>query len=162
MHVRAHRHYALPLCILVVVLAALTGCQAVQYSEQVKSTIESYAIKELLSTRSLGSTFAEFDFFGFAEGSQSDYYVYGWCLVAEVDRELRVVSAESLPVRFAIERRFFGYKVVDHQIPTSGEQFAQDVKAIFPAEYWQRVFEYPKASSGLEKKVLDKARVYYR
>jgi hypothetical protein len=162
MHVRTLRRTALRLSILVVVLAVLTGCRAVQYSQQLKNTIEGYASKELLAPRSLGTTFAGFDFFGLSEGSPSVYYVYGWCLVAEVDRELRVVSANSLPVRFAIERRFFGYRVVTHEIPRSSEQFAEDVKAIFPVEYWQRVFDYPKSPSGLEKKVLDKARAYYR
>ncbi|MBS3938646.1 MAG: hypothetical protein KGZ50_08765 [Peptococcaceae bacterium] len=162
MHLRESRRFAVLLSTLLVVLFALTGCQEAQFSEQMKDSIESYASSQMLPARDLGTTFAELDFFGLTKVSQSIYYVYGWCLMAEVDRELKVVSAASLPVKFTIQRQSFGYKVVDHEIPGSGTQYAADVKTLFPAKYQQRLFDYPKQQTNLEQRVLDKARAHYR
>ncbi|KAF0193389.1 MAG: hypothetical protein FD169_2533 [Bacillota bacterium] len=162
MHLREFRRLAVLLSTLLVVFFALTGCQEVPFSEQMKDSIESYASSQMLPTRGLGATFAELDFFGLTKASRSVYYVYGWCMVAEVDRELKVVSAESLPMKFTIRRQFFGYKVVDHETPRSGAQYAVDIKTIIPAEHQQRLFDYPKQQTDLEQRVLDKARAHYR
>jgi len=149
-------------CLLVALAITLLGCQRDAFPLQMQSRIEEYASRELLGTRVVGSVFAAVDIFGSRDVDQGKSYVFAWCLVAEVQPDLSIATAASMPIKFTVERGPLGDRVVGHRVPLSGSLYWESIKDIFPVAYHRAIRNFPHQTSDREQRLLAKAREHFK
>lgn len=135
-----------------------------------EDVLEAYCVTvpEITGKRGLGKYFCAFESYGMKK-SFGETVVYVWVHSQEYyldGRSLVRGRGRGLPVAFNLKERQETYEVIGCEVPSEGENYANDIRKIFPYKIQSKirrknVAEHNMLSKGLDEVALEKAEKYY-
>ena len=118
--------------------------------------IEKYLDTQVMQPGFGGRIFSAFKIF-----SEEDNKVFLWAFLQEYyenDSKIMMGSGWSVPMVLEIERNTGWITIKGHKTPRDGEQYAQDIKKVFPKNIRTQIFTFPGSDEMQELQRYSAAR----
>lgn len=132
--------------IWVICLLFITCCQSLAPAQAppdlaLKDSITSYLAEQIGISGFGGEVFCAFEYLQPPPDAEGEIYIWALCLefYREEDRTLEG-SGISLPVALQISEQNGQLQIASHLTPGDGSYYGPDVKEIFPASTWGKIF----------------------